>query len=340
MLFGHEKITSLLAQLILCSLLDFGALEEEDIIRCPLEWTLGFNDMQIHNLLESISDSSGESQDGRVPQWSLALIPCWACYIFSRLFECELIPRQKVRALAFHAFHFPLERDTLHFDPLEVGETCICPDSKPFGILLGHQTIIENDKRVKIKIISGFKWLYGLDRQRLGTSYDSEKKPQLLFVFSLKNVGLGMIEAFCFIITTQTVVTGIIKLFFFFLNAQNNPDFSGALSVWKWVSLGGNESVIHWHCSNSSPCVIAAKANSSLGLKRLALNQQIVCVSTSSKGTFSEWWRGRNLEREGLDLSGILLHCVKVWRKVFGWWWTLVEMRIDCDSSHWVNWCI
>lgn len=76
MLFGHEKKTSLLAQLILCSLLDFGALEEEDIIRWPLEWTLCVNDMQIHNLLEGIGDSSGESQDGRVPQCSLALIPC------------------------------------------------------------------------------------------------------------------------------------------------------------------------------------------------------------------------------------------------------------------------
>lgn len=59
--------------------------------------------------------------------------------------------------------------------------------------------------------------------------------------------------------------------------------------------------MIHWHCSNSSPCVIAAKANSSLGLKRLPLNQQIVCVSTSSKGTFSEWWKGRNLEREAFQ---------------------------------------
>lgn len=57
--------------------------------------------------------------------------------------------------------------------------------------------------------------------------------------------------------------------------------------------LGGNESMIHRHCSNSSPCVITAKVNSSLVEK--TLNQQIVCVFTSSKGTFSDLRKGRNL---------------------------------------------
>lgn len=59
--------------------------------------------------------------------------------------------------------------------------------------------------------------------------------------------------------------------------------------------LGGNESMIHRHCSNSSPCVITAKANSSLVERTLPLNQQIVCVFTGSKGTFSGLWKGRNL---------------------------------------------
>lgn len=76
---------------------------------------------------------------------------------------------------------------------------------------------------------------------------------------------------------------------------RNEPDFSAVLSVWRFLSLGGNESMIHRHCSNSSPCVIAAKANSGLGERILPLNQQIVCVLTGSKGTFSELWKGRNL---------------------------------------------
>lgn len=53
--------------------------------------------------------------------------------------------------------------------------------------------------------------------------------------------------------------------------------------------------MIHMHCSNSSPCVIAAKANSGLGERILPLNQQIVCEFMGSKGTFSELWKGRNL---------------------------------------------
>lgn len=71
--------------------------------------------------------------------------------------------------------------------------------------------------------------------------------------------------------------------------------------------------MINWHCSNSSPCVITAKANSSLAPKRRPLNQQIVCVSTSSKGAFSEWWKGRNLERKAFQqpLFGTSLQCVK-----------------------------
>lgn len=66
--------------------------------------------------------------------------------------------------------------------------------------------------------------------------------------------------------------------------------------------------MIHWHCSNSSPCVITAKANSSLGLKRLPLNQQIVCVSTSSKGTFSEWWKGKNFREEIFSAAPSLVY--------------------------------
>lgn len=76
---------------------------------------------------------------------------------------------------------------------------------------------------------------------------------------------------------------------------RNKPDFSAVLSVWRLLSLGGNESMIHRHCSNSSPCVITAKANSGLGERILPLNQQIVCVFTGSMGTFSQLWKGRNL---------------------------------------------
>lgn len=47
-------------------------------------------------------------------------------------------------------------------------------------------------------------------------------------------------------------------------------------------------------------------------------------------------WRGKLFSS---PLYGMLLAGVKVWTHFFGLWWTLVEMRADCDSSHWVNWC-
>lgn len=64
--------------------------------------------------------------------------------------------------------------------------------------------------------------------------------------------------------------------------------------------------MIHRHCSNSSPCVIAAKANSGLGRGIPPLNQQIVCVLPGSKGTFSELWKGRNLGDSSLRLDLLL----------------------------------
>lgn len=87
-----------------------------------------------------------------MPQEFLAVKRYGACEVFSRLFESELIPQQKVRALAFHALHFPLERGTLRFDPLPLGETCICADSKPSWNPTEapnkEKKNIENDERV------------------------------------------------------------------------------------------------------------------------------------------------------------------------------------------------
>lgn len=67
--------------------------------------------------------------------------------------------------------------------------------------------------------------------------------------------------------------------------------------------------MIHRHCSNSSPCVIAAKANSGLGERILPLNQQIVCVFTGSKGTFSELWKGRNFRGGGVFPFSLAYYC-------------------------------
>lgn len=69
-------------------------------------------------------------------------------------------------------------------------------------------------------------------------------------------------------------------------NQSGNEDLSADLSVWRWFSLRGKESTMLTHCSNSSPCVIAAKANSGLGGRILPLNQH--SVFSSSKGTFSQ----------------------------------------------------
>jgi len=88
---------------------------------------------------------------------------------------------------------------------------------------------------------------------------------------------------------------------------RNEPDFTDVLSVWRCLSLGGNESMLHGHCSNSSPCVIAAKANSGLGERILPLNQQIVCVFTGSKGTFWELWKGRNLGSSSFQSNPLLV---------------------------------
>lgn len=106
-----------------------------------------------------------------------------------------------------------------------------------------------------------------------------------------------------------------------------------SLSVWRWLSLRGNESMMQRHCSNSSPCVIAAKANSGLGERILPLNQQIVCVFAGSKETFLELWKGRNLWSSSFQPNPLLVKPVTwLFEQPLIFPWVLLFLKLSVSA--------